>query len=55
MASPNMHYCAIQNTYEALMQVDEILATDELSESERMYRDKLLALCQELVDNYYTG
>ena len=53
----NMSYCRFENTYYDLKNcyatLEEIDCGDEeLSESESKYKDKLIKLCQNIVDDY---
>lgn len=49
---PNMSYCRFQNTYQDLMDCYENLNDSDLSHNERRYREKLIELCQDILDEY---
>lgn len=47
----NMSYCQMENTFKALQEVKQNLINDnELSKSERSYKDRLIELCIEIAD-----
>ena len=51
----NMSYCRFENTFRDLQDCDEALGNqefDELSDSEKKYRNYLVELCKEIADNY---
>lgn len=51
----NMSYCRFENTYEDLVECYETLQEkylDELSETERKYAEKLIKLCENIVDDF---
>lgn len=48
---PNMSYCRFENTYRALMDCYHNI-NNGLSESESNYRNKLIELCQDILDEY---
>lgn len=48
---PNMSYCRFENTYRDLLDCQENMA-DELSDSEKKYREKLVTLCREIVIDF---
>jgi hypothetical protein len=48
----NMSYCRFENTFHDLEDCLEHINDDDLSESERRYRRKLIAACTEVhIDN----
>ncbi len=47
----NMGYCRFENTYRDLRDCFEHME-DELSDSENKYRERLLVLCQDIIDEY---
>jgi hypothetical protein len=50
----NMSYCRFENTYEDLKDCYENIDNDDLSESEKKFKDKLVNLCCEIAkDNGY--
>lgn len=46
----NMSYCRFENTYKDLQDCLDHLTDDDLSESEKNYRDWLIEVCQQIVD-----
>jgi len=48
---PNMSYCRFENTYRDLLDCYYNM-NDKLSESETEYREKILDLCQQMLDEY---
>lgn len=48
---PNMSYCRFENTYRDLMDCYYNM-NGKLSESETKYREELLNLCQQMLDEY---
>lgn len=51
----NMSYCVFENTYNDLEEALERLDTvefEKLSKSEKRYRNKLVALCKEIADDF---
>lgn len=47
----NMHYCQFENTYNDLTQCIEAIENgEELSEEEEIYKQKLISLCQKLLE-----
>ena len=47
----NMSYCRFQNTYNDLIDCYDNL-NGSLSESEKRYRERLVELCQSIVDEF---
>ena len=49
----NMTYCMFENTFMDLLQAREKgdWESDDISESEKKYRDKLIALCQDISED----
>jgi hypothetical protein len=47
----NMSYCRFQNTYRDLIDCYDNL-NDFVSESEKRYRERLVELCQNIVDEF---
>ena len=47
----NMSYCRFENTSNSLEDCEEHLL-DELSDSEKRARKRLVYFCQKIVDNY---
>lgn len=48
----NMSYCRMENTYQDLQDVFE--NWDEVTSNlEKKYKDKILELCKDIVNNYY--
>jgi hypothetical protein len=47
-----MGYCRFENTYKDLCDCEEYFGDDDLSISEKNYRDKLIALCKDITENY---
>lgn len=48
----NMSYCRFENTYADLLDCDEHIWDDDLSEEEEKYRDRLVKLCKRIADDY---
>ncbi len=48
---PNMSYCRFENTYRDLVDCYENI-NDDLSKSEHNYRNQLLDLCREILNDY---
>jgi len=48
---PNMSYCKFENTYKDLLQCYHDIETAN-NESEKLYRERLLSLCQEILSEY---
>lgn len=48
---PNMSYCRFENTYNDLMACSYYM-TDDLSESETKYRERLVELCKEIIEEH---
>jgi hypothetical protein len=49
----NMSYCRYENTFLALKEcLDSDVDENELSKSEKMYRDRLIFLMRDFVDCY---
>jgi hypothetical protein len=46
----NMSYCRFENTYKDLYDCYENLGDEDLSADERVYRTKLVKLCQRIVN-----
>lgn len=46
-----MSYCQFENTYRDLLQCLNAM-NDDLSESERGYRGRLVEVCQEIIEEY---
>ena len=49
---PNMSYCQFENTFPDLRDCYEDMNRNDLSESEKRYRLKLIKLCIEIADEY---
>ena len=48
---PNMSYCRFENTYRDLLDcLDNI--NEQLSKSEAGYRESLVSVCREIIDEY---
>ena len=47
----NMSYCRFENTYRNLMDCYNNI-NDQLSDREHSYRERLVELCQSIVDEY---
>ena len=47
----NMSYCRFENTFHDLQDCQENMA-DELDRTEKRFRDKLIALCKEIVEDF---
>lgn len=50
----NMSYCRFQNTYRDLMDCYYNINND-LSESEHRYRERLIEVCKNILDEYDPG
>lgn len=50
----NMSYCRFENTYRDLQDCYEAMGdgTDDLSESEKKYFERMLKLCKDIVDDF---
>ena len=48
---PNMSYCRFENTYRDLMDCYHNI-NEDLSKSEHKYREGLIKLCQDILDEY---
>lgn len=49
----NMSYCRFQNTFADLKACERALSDDdELSPTEKRYRDKLILLCIKIAEDY---
>jgi hypothetical protein len=48
----NMSYCRFQNTYRDLTDCYDNLNDSLRSESEKLYRARLVELCQSIVDEF---
>ena len=48
----NMGYCRFENTYKDLRDCYEHMDETDLSETESKYREKILALCKEITEQY---
>ena len=50
----NMSYCRFENTYRDLRDCYEAMGngTDDLSETEKKYFEKLVKLCKEVADDF---
>jgi hypothetical protein len=48
----NMSYCRFQNTYRDLIDCYDNLNDSLRSESEKLYRARLVELCQSIVDEF---
>lgn len=48
---PNMSYCRFENTYRALVDCHHNM-DDNLSQSETVYRKRLIELCAEIIDEW---
>jgi hypothetical protein len=49
----NMSYCRFENTYRDLMDCYNAMSdTDDLSDSEKKYHDKMIKLCKEVADDF---
>ena len=48
---PNMSYCRFQNTYGDLMDCSHHM-NERLSESETKYKERLVELCREIIEEY---
>jgi len=48
---PNMSYCQFENTYKDLLQCLNSM-NNELSEREAGYRERLVDVCREIIDEY---
>lgn len=49
----NMSYCRFENTYKDLADcLGALKDGDQLSETEHKYRNKLIAMCKEIADDY---
>jgi hypothetical protein len=48
---PNMSYCRFENTYRNLVDCAQAM-NETLSESERKYKEKLVNVCQEIIEEY---
>ena len=46
----NMSYCRFENTLNDLRDCEEHLDDDDLSKSEKEYRDRLLKLCKRITN-----
>lgn len=46
----NMSYCRFQNTYNDLQDCLDNINNDNLSESEKRYRDLLIETCKDIID-----
>lgn len=47
-----MSYCRFENTYRDLLDCYDNINSDDLSSSEQHYRNRLLDLCKEILDEY---
>jgi hypothetical protein len=47
-----MSYCKFENTYKDLKDCYKDITSDDLSSDETRYRDKLVELCRDIVDEY---
>jgi len=45
----NMSYCRFENTYRDLVDCYENLLDSDLSEREKMFRQKLIKVCQDIL------
>lgn len=48
---PNMSYCQFENTYRDLLQCLSAM-NDKLSDREAGYRDRLVDVCKEIIEEY---
>ncbi len=48
----NMSYCKFENTFADLKNCSRSLTDPDLSSLEAKYRDKLVDLCRDIVDEY---
>ena len=48
---PNMSYCRFENTYRDLSDCYSHIFDDDLSETEKIYRKKLIEICQDIVND----
>lgn len=46
----NMSYCRFQNTLNDLMECEQHFQDDDLSDDEKEARDRLLKLCEDIVN-----
>ena len=47
----NMSYCRFENTYRDLVDCAQAM-NETLSENERKYKEKLVNVCQEIIEEY---
>lgn len=47
-----MSYCRFENTFNDIADCYDHLDDEELSESEEIYREKLIKLCEDIVNIY---
>jgi len=48
----NMSYCRFENTYSDLLECGECILDEDLSDREKRYRDRLVKLCRDIVEEY---
>lgn len=48
----NMSYCRFQNTLADLLDCEDYIESDDLSEEEDQARDSLIAVCKRISDAY---
>lgn len=48
----NMPYCRFENTYQALVDCQEAMMDEDLSDSEKRYRRLLIQRCVEIASDY---
>ena len=48
---PNMSYCQFENTYRDLLDCLSAM-NNKLSESESLYKERLVDVCKEIIDEY---
>ena len=49
---PNMSYCRFENTYRDLVDCYENINDTDLSNRESEYREKLIDVCREILEEY---
>lgn len=47
----NMSYCQFHNTLQDLLQCEDNLFSNDLSEDEKQARDRLIKVCRRIVDD----
>ncbi len=48
----NMSYCRFENTYKDLEDCYEAMSDNDLSESEKRYRQRMIKLAKDIVDDF---